>query len=148
MLIQKDGRWVLVSKKTRRPLAYYKGEGKPSDEWVQKQERRIQMFKSMNEASYEGNIGIMELVKFFQLATDKQKKKFDDYVKNKNNKEAWKLVQQVTGVKLHPSVHEETLPDILPKAGAGAWGTDELTKTYTKDTPGQSLKSWKKKYTK
>jgi len=32
-------------------LAYYKGEGKPSDEWVAKHERRIQFFKSgMSEA--------------------------------------------------------------------------------------------------
>jgi hypothetical protein len=28
-------------------------------------------------------------------------------------------------------------PDILPKSGAGAWGTDELTNTYKRDTPGQ-----------
>lgn len=40
-----NGKWALVSKKTGRPLAYYKGEGKPSDEWVAKQERRIQFFK-------------------------------------------------------------------------------------------------------
>lgn len=45
MLKQVNGRWALVSKKTQRPLAYYKGEGKPSDEWVAKQERRIQFFK-------------------------------------------------------------------------------------------------------
>jgi len=44
-LKQVDGRWALVSKKTGRPLAYYDGEGKPSDEWVAKQERRIQYFK-------------------------------------------------------------------------------------------------------
>lgn len=49
MLKQVDGKWALVSKKTQRPLAYYRGEGKPSDEWVSKQESRIQMFKSMNE---------------------------------------------------------------------------------------------------
>ena len=40
-----DGKWELVSKKTGRPLAYYKGEGKPSDECVAKQERLIQYFK-------------------------------------------------------------------------------------------------------
>jgi hypothetical protein len=39
------GKWALVSQKTERPLAYYKGNGKPSDEWVQKQESRIQYFK-------------------------------------------------------------------------------------------------------
>lgn len=47
VLKQVDGKWALVSKKTGRPLAYYKGEGKPSDEWVASQERRIQYFKSM-----------------------------------------------------------------------------------------------------
>ena len=31
-------------------------------------------------------------------------------------------------------------PDILPKYGAGAWGTDELVKTYMNDTPGQVIK--------
>lgn len=45
-LKQVDGRWAIVSKKTGRPLAYYDGEGKPSDEWIAKQERRIQYFKS------------------------------------------------------------------------------------------------------
>lgn len=44
-LQQMDGKWALVSKKTGRPLVYYKGEGKPSDEWVADQERRIQYFK-------------------------------------------------------------------------------------------------------
>ena len=40
-----DGKWAIVSKKTGRPLVYYKGEGKPSDEWFKDQERRIQYFK-------------------------------------------------------------------------------------------------------
>jgi len=31
-------------------------------------------------------------------------------------------------------------PDILPKSGAGQDGTDELRKTYQKDTPGQQVK--------
>lgn len=44
-LKQVNGRWALVSKSSGRVLAYYKGEGKPSDEWVAKQERRIQYFK-------------------------------------------------------------------------------------------------------
>lgn len=82
MLRKVNGKWALVSKKTLRPLAYYNGEGKPSDEWVAKQERRVQSFKH----------GFSEAVS----------------------------------------------PDILPKSGAGAWGTDELTDTYKKDTPGQT----------
>ncbi len=146
MLKLVKGKWALVSKKTQRPLAYYKGSGKPSDEWVAKQERRIQFFK---EASYAGNIGIMELVKFYQKASKEEKKKFDFHMKNKQSREAWQIVQDVTGVKLHKSVHEEKKspnPDVLPKSGAGAWGTDELVKTYMKDTPGQlkSFREWKK----
>lgn len=148
MLKQVNGKWALVSRKTQRPLAYYKGEGKPSDEWVAKQEKRIQFFKhgfseSLCEAAYAGNIGIMELIKFKQKASSEQKKKFDDHVKNKRNKEAWKMVQDVTGVKLHKSVNEEIKSDILPKSGAGAWGTKTLTKTYMKDTPGQDFKNFK-----
>jgi hypothetical protein len=85
MLVQKDGQWVFVSRKTRRPLAYYKGEGKPSEDWVKKQEARVQYFKHMSEAVEK---------------------------------------------------------DILPVAGAGQWGTDELRKKYQKDTPGQNVKTF------
>ena len=92
MLKQINGRWTLVSKKTQRPLAYYSGEGKPSDEWVKKQEARIQYFK--NRISESNSVGRSENIK----------------------------------------------PDILPKSGAGAWGTDELVKTYMRDTPGQVIK--------
>ena len=60
----------------------------------------------LKEAAYAGNIGIMELIKFKQKASDSQKKQFDAHVKNKKHKEAWELVQHVTGVKLHKSVHE------------------------------------------
>lgn len=34
-------RWAIVSKREGRPLVYYKGDGKPSVEWVERQERRI-----------------------------------------------------------------------------------------------------------
>ena len=105
--------------------------------------------KILKEAAYAGNIGIMELIKFKQKANEQQKKQFNDHVKNKKHKEAWDLVQHVTGVKLHKSVHEEIKPDILPPSGAGNDGTDTLVKNYVKDTPGQgklkSFKEYKKK---
>ena len=100
-------------------------------------------FNELMEAAYEGNIGIMELIKFKTKASPEQKKKFDDHVKNKRHKDAWKMVQDVTGVKLHKSVHEEIKPDILPKSGAGAWGTNKLANTYKKGTPGQNITSFK-----
>jgi len=40
-------------------------------------------------------------------------------------------------------VHEETKPDILPKSGAGAYGTNELANTYKKGTPGQNIAKFK-----
>ena len=88
----------------------------------------------VNEASYVGNIGIMELVKFHSKATPEQKKKFDKLVKSKKNKEAWDMIQDVTGIKLHKSVMEEH--------GAGEDGSSELRKKYQKDTPGQKVKSF------
>ena len=101
------------------------------------------MFKTkVDEAAYVGNIGIMELIKFKQKANDKQKKEFDDHVKNKKQKEAWKLVQDVTGVKLHKSIHEEQKKDILPVSGAGQDGTDILRVKYQKETPGQKVMSF------
>lgn len=152
MLKQVDGKWALVSKKTQRPLAYYRGEGKPSEEWVAKQERRVQFFKHglgesvvdyLTEASYVGNIGIMELVKFHKIASEKQKNLLQSLISKKNNKDAWKLVQDVTGVKLHKSVNEAISPDILPKSGAGQDGTKTLVQSYMNDTPGQTKKKVK-----
>jgi hypothetical protein len=100
--------------------------------------------KILKEAAYAGNIGIMELIKFKSNATPEQKKKFDGHVKNKKHKDAWKLVQSVTGVKLHKSVTEQkTNPDILPVSGAGQDGTDTLVNNYKNGTPGQGLKSFK-----
>ena len=102
--------------------------------------------KILKEAAYAGNIGIMELIKFKSNATPEQKKKFDDHVKNKKHKDAWKLVQSVTGVKLHKSVTEQKKSpnaDILSVSGAGQEGTDTMANNYKNDTPGQGLKSFK-----
>ena len=94
MLRQVNGKWALVSKKTQRPLAYYKGEGKPSDEWVAKQERRIQFFKhGFGESATSPDIlpkagagarGTTELVKTYIKDTPGQDfKKFKDYIKSR-----------------------------------------------------------------
>lgn len=90
MLKQVNGKWALVSKKTQRPLAYYKGQGKPSDAWVAKQERRIQFFKEsitnpdILPKSGGGNDGTTELVKTYMKDTPGQDfKKFKAYIKSK-----------------------------------------------------------------
>ena len=54
----------------------------------------------VGEASYEGNIGAMELAKFFQLAKDDDKKLLKDLISKGKKGLAWRLIQDVTGVKL------------------------------------------------
>jgi hypothetical protein len=99
-------------------------------------------YKQFHEAAYVGNIGIMELIKFQKKASQKQKDMLKYHIQNKEHDKMRKLVADVTDVKLHKSMHEEIKPDILPKAGAGQDGTNELVKTYMKNTPGQSYKKF------
>jgi hypothetical protein len=54
----------------------------------------------VQEAAYDGNIGMMELAKFYMNATDAEKKKLQDSIKAKKYKEAWSMVQAKTGVRL------------------------------------------------
>ena len=55
---------------------------------------------SMSEAAYKGNIGAMETMKFFQVATSEQKQKLKKLIADKNQSAAWKMIQDVTGMKL------------------------------------------------
>ena len=54
----------------------------------------------VGEASYEGNIGMMEVSKFFKIATTAQKKLFKELLEKGKRGLAWKLIQDVTDTKL------------------------------------------------
>ena len=54
-----------------------------------------------HEASYPGNIGMMELAKFFSMADEEQKTLFKQLLERGKKGLAWKLVQDIVGVKLH-----------------------------------------------
>jgi len=56
--------------------------------------------ESVYEAAYKGNIGMMEMMKFFEVATKDQKEKLKKLIADKNQTAAWKLIQDVTGMKL------------------------------------------------
>jgi hypothetical protein len=56
--------------------------------------------ESIQEAAYKGNIGAMEMMKFFQVATPAQKEKLKKLIADKNQSAAWKMIQDVTGMKL------------------------------------------------
>jgi hypothetical protein len=67
--------------------------------------------KNTIEASYPGNLGMMELAKFFQMADDKQKDIFRQLLEKGKKGLAWKLVQDVTGVKLQGKEFQENFAD-------------------------------------
>ena len=83
MLKNIDGKWALVSKKTNKPLVYYKGIGKPDDEWVKKHEKRIQFFK------HKGETKIMQTYKDLM----ETKHKWSDIKDKKVRKEAGQFLK-------------------------------------------------------
>jgi hypothetical protein len=52
------------------------------------------------EAAYPGNVGAMEMFKFYQVASDAQKQLMAKYIQEKLFDQAWDLLKRVTGVKL------------------------------------------------
>lgn len=52
------------------------------------------------EAAYTGNIGAMEMMKFYQIATPEQKLLLKTLIAKGKKSEAWELVQQLAGIKL------------------------------------------------
>jgi hypothetical protein len=62
---------------------------------------KLNELKPLDEASYPGNLGMMEMFKFYQVATEDQKKKMKSLIAHNKIKDAWELLQTVTGVKLH-----------------------------------------------
>lgn len=74
------------------------------------------------EATYPGNIGMMEIAKFFQVANEQQKELFKRFLENGKKGLAWKLIQDVTNTKLQGSEFEvdEGWKDWVAGAGAAA----------------------------
>ena len=72
---------------------------------------------NLDELSYEGNIGAMEVAKFYKIADTDQKKELKEFIRQKKFKEAWQLVQKVTKEKLQGKEFEEEF-DITESAEA------------------------------
>ena len=75
MLKKIDGKWAIVSKKSNKPLAYYKGTGKPDEEWVKEQEKRIQYFKNKKESKMKTFKELMEAIRKWSDVKDRNVKK-------------------------------------------------------------------------
>lgn len=63
-------------------------------------EEKLTFKNFISEESYVGNIGMMEMFKFFEVATSEQKKQMKELIAAHKQDEAWELLKQVTGVKL------------------------------------------------
>jgi len=90
---------------------------------------------SVGEASYPGNIGMMELAKFFQSASADQKQLFNQLLEKGKKGLAWKLIQDVTGVRLHGKEFQtdEGWKDTMANLGiAGAIGLGSVGGMLTK----------------
>jgi len=57
-------------------------------------------FKLIYELAYDGNIGMQELMMFYQRADDDQKDQLERFLADENIKEALALIELVTGVRL------------------------------------------------
>ena len=61
---------------------------------------RLKEFEQINELDYPGNIGMMEMFKFHQIATPEQKQQMKELLAANKTEEAWKFLQYVTKTKL------------------------------------------------
>ena len=56
--------------------------------------------ENVDEVAYNGNMGFHEMFLFYNKADNKDVNKLESLIKRKKFKEAWKLVQDVTGITL------------------------------------------------
>jgi hypothetical protein len=77
----------------------------------------------VKEASYEGNIGIMELFKFFSKAEKEDPKlvaRVKEMIKQRRDKEVWRIIQDYTGTELTGKEFEGSIKEaIFREAGHG-----------------------------
>ena len=109
----------------------------------------------VGEASYKGNIGMMEVAKFFQIANEAQKKLFKELLEKNKKGLAWKLIQDVTDTKLQGREFEvgegwrDTLAGLalggaVAMGGAQAKGVDTGEKYHGYSEPIQVIQTVEK----
>ena len=64
-------------------------------EWVTKMKKL-----TVSESTYPGNLGMVEMMKFYKVATVDQENKMNYYLDKGKFRAAWRLLQKVTGNKL------------------------------------------------
>lgn len=60
----------------------------------------IKLKDLLREMSYKGNLGVMELIDFYGLASKSQSAMLQNFISAKKWDKAWSLIQKVTKTKL------------------------------------------------
>jgi hypothetical protein len=113
------------------------------------------------EATYPGNIGMMEVSKFFNIATPEEKIKFKQLKDAGETSKAWRLIQQVIGVKLQGNEFAEQMvkkdvdenfadgkvkgksrPGRVKRAGASCDGSVTSLRKRAKNASGEKAKMY------
>jgi hypothetical protein len=139
-------KWAVVSKKDpSKVLQYYDGQGKPSQEWFNKVERRIQTFKHMNENVLDRmtdfikrNLSLADAKQKIKMALDLLDYKYQkDPTKKSIESSAYDVTQLFdigySARQLAKLYKREYLNEALEI------GTDEIVKSYKNMTPGEEL---------
>jgi hypothetical protein len=61
---------------------------------------RVRISNLLLEISYEGNVGFSEVMEFYKIATPEQVSEFEEMLESNDLKNAWEMIQSVTGVRL------------------------------------------------
>lgn len=71
---------------------------------ISKKKRPVARIKEdsldLKEASYPGNIGFSEMMKFYKIATPDQVSEMEDLLKRGDFKRAWKLLEKVAKTRM------------------------------------------------
>jgi hypothetical protein len=96
----------------------------------------------VKEASYEGNIGIMELFKFFNKAEKEDPKlvaRVKEMIKQRRDKEVWRIIQDYTGTQLTGKEFEGSIKEaIFREADYGKYWCSTDKKWKFRKGPKQS----------
>lgn len=137
MIKKINNKYALLSK-SGKPLAYYKGEGKPTNEWIEIEEARIKFFKHklgeeysesleeiytpLLESIYHNMLGLAELYKFNLAATPEQRAQHKQHLLNKDYQSSWNLVSNVLNIgRINANIYkpDPNKIDIATTAGNG-----------------------------
>jgi hypothetical protein len=101
--------------------------------------------ESVAEASYEGNVGIMELFKFFSKAEKEDPKlvaRVKEMIKQRRDREVWRIIQDYTGTQLTGKEFEGSIKEaIFREAGHGKYWCSTDKKWKYRQGPKQSRSS-------